>query len=128
MSASKKIIFGFLIFSILFLFLTGCSKQQVSPTQNQGQQSSTQPATQANAGAQKYILDEIAKHNNSKDCWMAISGKVYDVTSAISSHMGGDLILLGCGKDATEMVSAKPAHSMEKSQQNLDKLYIGEVQ
>jgi hypothetical protein len=42
--------------------------------------------------------------------------------------MGGDLILQGCGKDATAMVEAKPAHSTDKSKQNLENLYIGEVQ
>ena len=120
---SRKIIFGILILTLLFLFLTGCSNKpaQVNTDQPQQQQ-------QGQATGTKFSLDEIAKHNSSNDCWIAISGKVYDVTSAIASHTGGDLILQGCGKDATAMVEAKPAHSTDKSKQNLENLYIGEVQ
>uniref|UniRef100_A0A6N2K9A1 Cytochrome b5 heme-binding domain-containing protein n=1 Tax=Salix viminalis TaxID=40686 RepID=A0A6N2K9A1_SALVM len=33
------------------------------------------------ASSKVYLFDEIAKHNKSKDCWLIISGKVYDVTS-----------------------------------------------
>jgi cytochrome b involved in lipid metabolism len=39
---------------------------------------------------------------------MAISGNVYDVTSFIPNHQGGDQILLGCGKDATDMFDSRP--------------------
>jgi cytochrome b involved in lipid metabolism len=34
---------------------------------------------------------------------MAISGKVYDVTSYRPNHPGGDKMAAGCGKDATAM-------------------------
>jgi cytochrome b involved in lipid metabolism len=53
-------------------------------------------------------LVEVAKHNNSSSCWMVISGKVYDVTTAISSHPGGaGNILSSCGKDATAAFQTK---------------------
>lgn len=51
----------------------------------------------------KYSLKEVAKHNSRKDGWLVIKGKVYDVTSWISRHPGGDIILRGLGKDATQM-------------------------
>ncbi|MCE7897819.1 MAG: hypothetical protein DPW11_03155 [bacterium] len=64
-----------------------------------------------------YSMDEIAKHSSREDCWMAVEGKVYDVTGYIASgmHKGKDAILMGCGKDATEIYNNRPngsgAHS-----------------
>jgi len=45
---------------------------------------------------------EVAKHDSASDCWLIISGSVYDVTSFIASHPGGaDKIIPNCGRDAT---------------------------
>lgn len=49
---------------------------------------------------------EIAQHNGASDCWMSISGKVYNVTSFIPNHPGGNSIISLCGKDATLMFNA----------------------
>jgi len=50
-----------------------------------------------------YTMEEIAKHNKDTDCWVVISGKVYDVTSFLIDHPGGkDAIMLFAGQDATE--------------------------
>ena len=40
-----------------------------------------------------YSLDEIAKHNNRDDLWIIVKGKVYDVTTYLPLHQGGDAIL-----------------------------------
>ncbi|NTU72682.1 cytochrome b5 domain-containing protein [Candidatus Roizmanbacteria bacterium] len=55
-------------------------------------------------------LTEIASHNSATDCWFAVDGNVYDVSAFIGSqkHPGGKAILLGCGKDATELYNTKP--------------------
>ena len=51
-------------------------------------------------------MDEIAKHNLISDCWLLISGKVYNVTSELSAHPGGvRSILPYCGKEATNAFS-----------------------
>lgn len=77
-----------------------------------------------------YTLDEIAQHNSASDCWMAIHGKVYDVTSFVPSHPGEEAILLGCGKDATSMFESRPGSGTAHSQQAhnlLENFLIGDL-
>lgn len=73
-------------------------------------------------------FSEVAKHNTASDCWLIINDRVYDVTKAVGPHPGGQAILAGCGKNATEMFFKRQdgtAHS-EKAQSMLDKYYIGD--
>ncbi|XP_068657682.1 cytochrome b5-like [Aristolochia californica] len=50
-----------------------------------------------------YTLQEASDHNKKEDCWVVIDGKVYDVTSYLDEHPGGDDVLLAAtGKDATD--------------------------
>lgn len=70
-------------------------------------------------------LEEIAKHNKPDDIWFAINGKVYDVTSFLSQHPGGEEVLLEyAGGDATEPYE-DVGHS-ETATSYLKDLYIGE--
>lgn len=46
---------------------------------------------------------DLSKHNSPTDCWIAVSGKVYNVTDFLGDHPGGKkAILLYAGKDASE--------------------------
>jgi len=70
--------------------------------------------------------DEIRKHNNETSPWLVINGKVYDVTEFQKRHPGGDMILLGAGRHATELFwSHHPSKVVESN--ILDKYYIGDV-
>jgi cytochrome b involved in lipid metabolism len=60
-------------------------------------------------------LMEVSSHSSQTDCWLAIEGQVYDVTSFIPSHPGGEQILLGCGKDATGMFNSRPSNGTSHS-------------
>ena len=51
----------------------------------------------------EYTLEEVAKHNTKGDAWIAINGKVANVTKWIPKHPGGDIIMKGVGKDATAL-------------------------
>lgn len=58
----------------------------------------------ANPSTGTLVLDmqEIAKHNKSTDCFLLISGKVYNITSFFGSHPGGNSVMAQtCGTDAT---------------------------
>ncbi|XP_068654915.1 cytochrome b5-like [Aristolochia californica] len=50
-----------------------------------------------------FTLQEASEHNKKEDCWVVIDGKIYDVTSYLDEHPGGDDVLLAAtGKDATD--------------------------
>lgn len=43
-------------------------------------------------------LADLSTHNTEKDCWMAINGKVYDVTKFLDEHPGGfDIMMESAG-------------------------------
>ncbi len=53
-------------------------------------------------------MSELAKHNKPSDCWMLISGKVYNITPFFGSHPGGNATMLAtCGTDATAAYMTK---------------------
>ena len=72
-------------------------------------------------------LEELAKHDAENDCWVAISGKVYDVTSFLGDHPGGKRILLNQGgKDATEIFNE--FHNKRVIKKFGPKFYVGDLQ
>ena len=51
---------------------------------------------------QKISDSELAKHNNEHAMWVAVHGKVFDLTEFYMEHPGGfDIIEEWAGKDAT---------------------------
>ncbi len=69
-------------------------------------------------------LSEVAKHAKKKDCWMIISGNVYDL-SAFVNHPGGTAFIPYCGKDGTKPYNAQ-GHS-NTADAMLKKYYLGAV-
>lgn len=68
---------------------------------------------------------ELAKHNNAKDAWIAIKGRVYDVTDFVTLHPGGDIILTAAGCDATDVFAA--FHSSTSAATMLPPLCVGSL-
>jgi cytochrome b involved in lipid metabolism len=61
-------------------------------------------------------MAEISKHNNSSDCWMLISGKVYDITNFFGSHPGGNRVMAKtCGTNATDAYLTKDPNAKSAS-------------
>lgn len=53
-------------------------------------------------GPKSYTMAEVAKHGSQSDCWSAIDGGVYNLTSWIGQHPGGsDAIVSMCGTDGS---------------------------
>lgn len=73
-----------------------------------------------------FTLSEVAQHNTSKDCWLVISGKVYDVSKFMEDHPGGDDVLLSAtGKDATDDFEDVGHSSTARAM--MDEMYVGDV-
>ncbi|XXG85278.1 hypothetical protein AAC387_Pa11g0384 [Persea americana] len=77
-------------------------------------------------GEEKHIsTEELAKHNSAEDVWISIQGKVYDVTTWLKDHPGGDLPLLNlAGQDVTD---AFVAYHPGTAWQHLHRFYIGRL-
>jgi cytochrome b involved in lipid metabolism len=55
-----------------------------------------------NGSASGYTMSVVAEHNSKASCWTVISGSVYDLTSWIPNHPGGEQAILSlCGTDGT---------------------------
>ena len=67
--------------------------------------------------------DELAKHHKHGDAWIALNGRVYDVTKYAAIHPGGKKIALGYGKDATELYNKY--HSWVNVDAIIGKCFIG---
>jgi cytochrome b involved in lipid metabolism len=116
-----KKIYIFLVLSFMVIGLTACSNSNISGNQA----STTSSVTKANL-----TLVEIAKHSSATDCWMAIDGQVYDLSQYIKDglHPGGDKILNGCGKDASDMFHQIPKHNNGRATATLPTYLLGALQ
>lgn len=66
------------------------------------------PASPSATSASTFTMAEVAEHNSAADCWAAVGGSVYDLTTWITRHPGGaDRILPLCGTDATSAFTAQ---------------------
>ena len=69
-------------------------------------------------------LEEVKKHNKKEDAWTIIENKVYNITSWIPKHPGGEIIMQALGKDATQLFITNNHPSYVKKT-ILPKYYMG---
>ncbi|XP_062090903.1 cytochrome B5-like protein [Humulus lupulus] len=91
-----------------------------------GRRKDDQPIAKHNKGAKVYSKAEISLHNKRTDCWIIIKDKVYDVTSYVEEHPGGDAILAHAGDDSTEGFYG-PQHATRVFDM-IDDFYIGNLE
>ena len=87
-------------------------------------------APAAELGLRNYSLLEVAQHKLEKDCWMAIEGQVYDLTSYLPGHPSDPAIVLTwCGREATQAWQTKTAGRPHSSRANklLQQYLIGKL-
>jgi cytochrome b involved in lipid metabolism len=118
MSKKVNIIIGTLVVlavAIVLIVSASSKKNQEAqlPTANEAVSGTTTTGTTGTvttpaSGAKSYTLAEVATHNNKADCWATINGSVYNVTSWISQHPGGqEAILSLCGKDGSSLFNGQ---------------------
>ncbi|PSC74877.1 B5 [Micractinium conductrix] len=72
-------------------------------------------------------MAEVATHNAADDCWIVISGKVYDITGWLPYHPGGEMPLLAqCSRDATAAFNMQHSEDLEP-QERLPTYYVGDL-
>jgi cytochrome b involved in lipid metabolism len=145
-----KMKFQIFLFSLFLLFVVACTPQVenqddivsdniesdtdvLSNTENSVNQESEEGSDSIPTDSvQTYTLSELAEHNTADDCWMAINGKVYDVTEYTSRHPGGAAIEEGCGIDSTQLYETRPMGSgtphSSGARQRLEQYYIGDLE
>jgi cytochrome b involved in lipid metabolism len=102
-----------------------------SPSQN----SSSEETTEQSVALESYTTEQVRSHISKNDCWTIINNSVYNITSYVSAHPGGDEILKACGEDSTTLFNSRTdedgdsigsgtPHSSSAEKQ-LEKLKIG---
>ncbi|KAK0527811.1 fatty acid alpha-hydroxylase [Tilletia horrida] len=73
--------------------------------------------------------DEVAKNASSSSCWVSFKGRVYDVSSFLEDHPGGDdLIMRYAGKDIGSAMDDPDEHShSDSAYELLDEFLIGRL-
>lgn len=72
--------------------------------------------------------EELSTHNTKDDCWVAVDGRVYDITSWIPKHPGGeDVLTLTAGRDITNMFESYHPFSGEMPTIILKKYYVCDI-
>ncbi|KAI8804559.1 hypothetical protein BJ742DRAFT_760375 [Cladochytrium replicatum] len=75
-------------------------------------------------GTSRLTPSMLAQHRTKEDCWMAIQGKVYNVTPYLKYHPGGvSQLMRGAGRDATELYLK--IHPWVNIDVMLDKCFLG---
>jgi cytochrome b involved in lipid metabolism len=78
------------------------SDQTATTSESSFNTNATTTATSTTVAPTGITMTEVKKHNKATDCYTAINGNVYNVTSWIDQHPGGaDAIISLCGIDGS---------------------------
>jgi cytochrome b involved in lipid metabolism len=61
-----------------------------------------------------FKTEEVATHASEDDCWTIVNGGVFDITSYVPRHPGGDEILRACGTDGTSLFETRTTEDGEE--------------
>lgn len=124
-----------------FLVFAGSKTNDTTSTKDNSEVTETENSSQNSndsGGNQEYTNAQVAEHSTANDCWTIINDKVYDLTSYVPRHPGGDEILRACGTDGTtlfedrttsdgQVVGGGGSHS-SSAEAALESLRIGSIQ
>jgi cytochrome b involved in lipid metabolism len=120
------------IASIVMTYLVGHSgaeaswKERIAP-KKVTQENTTQNSTSESNSPIVLNIEEVSKHNNPNDCWTVINNEVYNLTSYLKSHPGGEPnILRLCGIDGSSLFASQHGNEGSPNRQ-LSNLVIGNL-
>ncbi|XP_078324378.1 cytochrome b5 reductase 4-like isoform X2 [Crassostrea virginica] len=71
-------------------------------------------------------VEELAKHNQKNDAWIALRGKVYNITPYMEYHPGGEEELMrGAGIEGTQLFDE--VHKWVNYESMLEKCFVGKL-
>lgn len=105
----KQLVFGVIIMATLSIIGVSVFNKNGDSASQTGQSSSS-----SRSSAQTYSAADVAMHDNENDCWTIINQNVYDITSYIPRHAGGDEILLACGVEGTSLFENRTSSNGDK--------------
>jgi cytochrome b involved in lipid metabolism len=82
------------------------------------------------SGGTTYTAADVALHNTQSNCWLIISGKIYNVTQYIPFHPGGvSRIVQYCGAEATQAFNTQGGNGSHSANAHalLANYYIGDL-
>ncbi|CAE8722607.1 unnamed protein product, partial [Polarella glacialis] len=83
------------------------------------------PGESASAPKAGISQAEVARHSSPESVWIIIDSQVYDVTSWLKDHPGGEVLLLAfAGRDATA-AHMTVGHSSELVKTELRRMHLG---
>lgn len=76
--------------------------------------------------ARTFTVAEVAKHGGDGDCYTIIEGSVYNLTSWVHQHPGGERAILSiCGKDGTSAFENKHGGGSPREENMLATFKLG---
>lgn len=74
----------------------------------------------------EFTMEEVGKHTTDEDLWVALHGKVYNVTAFLDEHPGGpEIIKENAGKDVTE--EFEEVYHTDSARKLLVDMFVGNV-
>lgn len=118
------------ILGLAWIIYQGRPVMNLSKTNNQGTQTvqtANSPVPSNTSSDTAFAMSEVATHNTPADCWSAINNQVYDLSSWVSRHPGGQgAIIRLCGTDGSDAFNGKHGGSRQ-AQSALVLLKIGQL-
>ncbi|KAL4420114.1 hypothetical protein ABPG77_000285 [Micractinium sp. CCAP 211/92] len=85
------------------------------------------PVVEAPSAPTGLTLAQVATHSSESDCWVAINGKVYDLTAWLPQHLGGVAVIAArCGQDASLLFNMQHGGDPE-AQELLPQYLLGDL-
>ncbi len=87
----------------------------------------TQPTTNTTSNVKTFTMQEVAVHNTATSCYSVVNSSVYDLTSWIAKHPGGEAAIKRmCGVDGSAGFTKKHG-GQDKPEAALASFKIGEL-